>query len=180
MIGFDHRANIICSGICGNGVVDPGESCDDGNMADGDGCTVRCLTESAAVGGAAAAAAVVAAPAAEASPPDRAQSSATAVSGEAGEQATVAAPVAPVIEDVEPGSVVYGTPELRITVLGEGFTAQSVVRFRGAQYPATVNQSGTELQVTLPTHGLLIGAYPVTVSNGPGLEHTLKKAIAVY
>ena len=27
---------------CGNGVVDPGEACDDGNIADGDGCTSDC------------------------------------------------------------------------------------------------------------------------------------------
>lgn len=28
---------------CGNGVLDPGEACDDGNHEDGDGCTSRCL-----------------------------------------------------------------------------------------------------------------------------------------
>ena len=182
VIGFDPESNIICSGVCGNGIVDPGESCDDGNTADGDGCSGRCLTESAAGAGegAAAAAAVVAAPAAEPAPLDRTESPAAVVSSEAGQPAAVATPVTPVIEDVEPGSVVYGTAELRIIVLGEGFSAESVVVFRGAQYPATVNPGGTELQTTLPTRGLLIGSYAVTVSNGPGLEYTLKKAIAVY
>jgi len=31
--------------LCGNGVVDPGESCDDGNKTDGDGCTSTCVVE---------------------------------------------------------------------------------------------------------------------------------------
>jgi len=31
--------------ICGNGVVDPGEECDDGNLLDGDGCSANCTVE---------------------------------------------------------------------------------------------------------------------------------------
>jgi cysteine-rich repeat protein len=31
--------------ICGNGVVEPGEQCDDGNTDDGDGCSASCQTE---------------------------------------------------------------------------------------------------------------------------------------
>jgi cysteine-rich repeat protein len=31
------------SGTCGDGVVDPGEACDDGNLVDGDGCSARCV-----------------------------------------------------------------------------------------------------------------------------------------
>jgi cysteine-rich repeat protein len=31
--------------ICGNGWLDPGEDCDDGNSASGDGCSEFCLTE---------------------------------------------------------------------------------------------------------------------------------------
>jgi cysteine-rich repeat protein len=31
---------------CGNGLVDPGEACDDGNALDGDGCSSTCTTES--------------------------------------------------------------------------------------------------------------------------------------
>ena len=31
---------------CGNGVIEPGEACDDGNTADGDGCSASCLATS--------------------------------------------------------------------------------------------------------------------------------------
>lgn len=33
---------------CGNGVVDPGEACDDGNANNGDGCSSTCQTENTA------------------------------------------------------------------------------------------------------------------------------------
>ena len=33
------------AGICGDGIVDPGESCDDGNNLGGDGCSASCETE---------------------------------------------------------------------------------------------------------------------------------------
>jgi cysteine-rich repeat protein len=32
----------VAKGTCGNGTVDPGEACDDGNTRDGDSCTARC------------------------------------------------------------------------------------------------------------------------------------------
>src|SRR5512138_941673 len=32
---------------CGDGVVDPGEECDDGNLASGDGCSATCSVEHA-------------------------------------------------------------------------------------------------------------------------------------
>ena len=32
-------------GICGNGVVEPGEECDDGNTTGGDGCNAQCFAE---------------------------------------------------------------------------------------------------------------------------------------
>lgn len=32
-------------GNCGNGVTDPGELCDDGNLVDGDGCSATCIDE---------------------------------------------------------------------------------------------------------------------------------------
>lgn len=35
---------------CGNGVIDPGESCDDGNTISGDGCTAECALENAGPG----------------------------------------------------------------------------------------------------------------------------------
>lgn len=31
--------------VCGNSILEPGESCDDGNTMNGDGCTMRCLRE---------------------------------------------------------------------------------------------------------------------------------------
>jgi len=33
-------------GVCGDGTVDPGEECDDGNTASGDGCSATCALES--------------------------------------------------------------------------------------------------------------------------------------
>ncbi|MEO6777578.1 MAG: DUF4215 domain-containing protein [Kofleriaceae bacterium] len=36
---------------CGDGVLDPGEECDDGNPSSGDGCSATCLDELAANGG---------------------------------------------------------------------------------------------------------------------------------
>lgn len=35
--------------VCGNNVVEEGEACDDGNKADGDGCSASCAVESAAL-----------------------------------------------------------------------------------------------------------------------------------
>jgi len=37
--------NQACVGRCGDGVLDPGEACDDGNRTDGDGCTAACRIE---------------------------------------------------------------------------------------------------------------------------------------
>src|SRR5262249_33963381 len=34
-----------CAPVCGNGVVESGEQCDDGNTTDGDGCSHDCQTE---------------------------------------------------------------------------------------------------------------------------------------
>src|SRR5262245_49990316 len=31
--------------VCGNGVLEPGEFCDDGNTIDGDGCNSQCAVE---------------------------------------------------------------------------------------------------------------------------------------
>jgi cysteine-rich repeat protein len=36
----------ICIFACGNGVLDGGETCDDGNAAAGDGCSASCRNES--------------------------------------------------------------------------------------------------------------------------------------
>jgi cysteine-rich repeat protein len=37
---------------CGNGTLDPGETCDDGNTTAGDGCSASCQTEPGGMGGA--------------------------------------------------------------------------------------------------------------------------------
>jgi cysteine-rich repeat protein len=34
-----------CDAVCGDGVLDPGEACDDGNASDGDGCSSHCTVE---------------------------------------------------------------------------------------------------------------------------------------
>jgi cysteine-rich repeat protein len=34
-----------CSPVCGNGITEPGETCDDGNLLDGDGCDSSCQLE---------------------------------------------------------------------------------------------------------------------------------------
>lgn len=38
---------IVCEAapFCGDGILDPGEECDDGNNIDGDGCSANCTTE---------------------------------------------------------------------------------------------------------------------------------------
>ena len=38
---------VCISNDCGNGIVDPGEVCDDGNILDGDGCSHDCLSKEA-------------------------------------------------------------------------------------------------------------------------------------
>jgi cysteine-rich repeat protein len=43
---FDATAEAAVS-VCGNGTVETGETCDDGNTADGDGCNAACATEDA-------------------------------------------------------------------------------------------------------------------------------------
>jgi cysteine-rich repeat protein len=41
----EYRAEYKPASLCGNGVVESGESCDDGNTANGDGCSSGCLLE---------------------------------------------------------------------------------------------------------------------------------------
>ncbi|MFN8543740.1 MAG: fibronectin type III domain-containing protein [Candidatus Binatia bacterium] len=43
--GCTHTANATCTGACGNGVIDTGETCDDGNRIAGDCCSASCQVE---------------------------------------------------------------------------------------------------------------------------------------
>lgn len=42
--GEDESLYVICN-VCGDGVLDVDEECDDGNTNDGDGCTSQCVME---------------------------------------------------------------------------------------------------------------------------------------
>lgn len=42
----NYRVVVTFVGTCGNGVVEPGESCDDGNLATADGCNATCAIDS--------------------------------------------------------------------------------------------------------------------------------------
>ena len=42
---FAWSPNTHAQSVCGNGVLDPGEECDDGNNTDGDGCSAECQDE---------------------------------------------------------------------------------------------------------------------------------------
>ncbi|NOR20069.1 MAG: hypothetical protein GQ538_08295 [Xanthomonadales bacterium] len=96
--------------------------------------------------------------------------------------ATTSVPIIsePVITGMKPSKLVYGARELAITVSGSGFHADSVIIFNGSKYSPSVNQTGTQLKVTIPTRTLNIGAYAITVSNGPGMETTRKRALEIY
>jgi len=160
VIGFDNDSNILCSGICGNHVLDSGETCDDGNLRDGDGCSATCQSESPA-----------------GIPPvedDVVEEPSEPTAGEP------LPPVNPVISKIKPWKVVWGKREVEITIFGMGFTSESSVQFNGVTYKPTVNQAGTELKVTLATRQLPIGQYAIKVSNGPGLETTMKKGLAIF
>ena len=45
--GCDHRnpGTDSATSSCGNGILEPGEACDDGNNLAGDGCTADCLSD---------------------------------------------------------------------------------------------------------------------------------------
>jgi cysteine-rich repeat protein len=49
-VGGQAQADVVLAAgpmLCGNGVIDPGEKCDDGNLVSFDGCDFRCQTEGA-------------------------------------------------------------------------------------------------------------------------------------
>jgi len=159
VIGFDAESNIICTEACGNGVLNPGENCDDGNVENGDTCPSSCQSDVVKVMGADEGTTAEVAPASNSVPPPSSE---------------------PMISDVKPSTLTFGSRELTIKISGSGFHAGSTILFNGTRYSPSVNQSGTQITVTLPTRELPIGRYAITVSNGTGMETTLKKALEIY
>lgn len=51
----DTGCQLAGEAVCGDGTVEPGEACDDGNAQDGDGCSARCTIEDTGDAGAGAA-----------------------------------------------------------------------------------------------------------------------------
>jgi cysteine-rich repeat protein len=170
VIGFDAESNILCSGICGNGVLDSGEACDDGNTVAGDGCSASCRFESPAGAGQQAGVTAVPPPASTPTPP----------APPAPAPAAAPAAVQLALADVEPSSAVYGVREVTVAISGSGFTGDTTVLFNGQTYTPTVNPAGTELRVTLATRGLAIGRYAITVSDGAERTATLKKGLEIF
>ena len=159
VIGFDSAGDIVCTEACGNGVLNPGEACDDGNTDSGDGCSAICQPEVVAT------------------KDDKEKPVAETNATNPGSPSSIPEPF---ISDVKPKSVVWGAPEVKITVTGTGFYDGSVIIFQGSTYKPVVNQAGTQLDVILATENLAIGSYAIKVSNGPGLENTRKRVLAVY
>ena len=76
--------------------------------------------------------------------------------------------------------IVFGSREVKVTISGTGFNSETTVLFDGTSYTPSVNQAGTELRVTLATRDLAMGRYPITISNGSGMEITKKKGLTVF
>ena len=51
MAGCAQGADYPGEAVCGNGQIEEGEACDDGNTTDGDGCSAVCALEQAAACG---------------------------------------------------------------------------------------------------------------------------------
>ena len=160
VIGFDNESNILCSGTCGNRVLNNGEACDDGNTTNGDGCSAMCQSETPATVKPEEVIAVEPPPAPPAS--------------------TALVLAQPVISKIKPSTVVFGSREVTVTISGTGFTSETAVLFKGTSYTPSVTQAGTELKVTLATRELEIGRHAITISNGPRMEITKKKGLTVF
>ena len=157
--GFDSEGNINCSVPGGTNLPVPVETAEQAKSQGNDGCPTGCLKETADTGDAA---------------------EVVAADKPVKDKGTVVDVANPVISDVKPSWIVFGSRETSIAIIGAGFTAGSVVKFQDSAYAPSVNPSGTELRVTIATRNLPIGRYAITVSNGPGLETTLRRALEVY
>ena len=157
--GFDSKGNIICSVPGGTSLPVPVENSEQANSQGEDGCPAGCLKETTDTGAA---------------------DEVVVADKQVKDKSTVVDVAKPVISDVKPSWIVFGSRETSIAIIGAGFTAGSVVKFQDSAYSPSVNPSGTELRVTIATRNLPIGRYAITVSNGPGLETTLRRALEVY
>lgn len=157
--GFDSEGNIICSVPGETRLPDPVETLEHANGRGEDGCPPGCPKETTETGLA-----------------DEVEKAENPVKN----KSTVADEVKPVISDVKPSWIVFGSRETNVAIIGAGFTKQSVVKFRGSSYSPSVNPAGTELRITIETRKLPIGRYAITVSNGPGQETTRQRALEVY
>jgi hypothetical protein len=159
LIGFDSSGDIICTEASSNTVLNIDEVCDDGRLKTADGCLASGQSDGIDTGSD------------DEEPVEK--TSVTVLSS--------VPPISePVISDVKPSKVVFGISELAITVTGKGFNAESVIIFEGLTHESVVNEEGTQLKTRIETGDLSIGLYAITVSNGSGLENTLKKALYVY
>ena len=157
--GFDSKGNIICSVPGGTSLPVPVETEEQVDSPSEDGCPAGCLKETADTGAA---------------------DEVVAADKPVKDKSTVVDVAKPVISDVKPSWIVFGARETSIAIIGAGFTDESVVKIQDSAYSPSVNPSGTELRVTIATRDLPIGRYAITVSNGPGLETTLRRALEVY
>ncbi len=159
VVGFDDESNIICSGEDKHGDVNPAETAGDVKPdSGGSGSEQRQAEQVNKVSA------------------DKVVAAETLTAEPAGSAATSG----PVITEVNPKTALYGAKETKITISGAGFGAESVIIFAGKKYSPSVNQAGTRLDVTIPTRDLSMGRYAITVSNGPGLETTRKKALEIF
>lgn len=157
--GFDTGGNIICSVPGGTELPVPVAPLEQVNSQDDSGCPPGCLNgtaDTSAVDGV------------------------VAVDKPVKDSSTVGDVAKPVISNIKPSWIIFGARETSVAIIGAGFTAESVVKFQGSDYTPSVNPAGTELRVTIATRELPIGRYAITVSNGPGLETTQRRALEVY
>jgi len=164
--GFDTAGNIVCG--------HPGEAA---------AATTECPAVScppAAEPRMPAAAASPAAVAAETGRAPPADQQPAAASAQATPSSAVAQDITPVIDQLKPWSVAWGSDEVTIAVLGSGFTEQSKVIFQGVIYTPSPGSNVNSLEITLKTRGLAMGRYPITVSNGPDHAQTLPGAFYIY
>lgn len=166
--GFDPTGNIICAFVdgCGNGILNVGEICDDGNTFDYDGCSASCIDERCGNG------------VLQANIGEECDDGNTA-NGDGCSAICLLEAVTPVISNVVPSVIIIESGQVQITVAGTGFIAQqSVVIFDG-QVLQPIIISSIELTFTIDTNALALGLYNVTVSNGAGNEYTLAAAIEI-